>query len=109
MTSLGARGCVARGAGGEVGAAPACRVVVQDTIGAGDFFTAGFLSAYLQVGRTVWGAVLSVTVRRCAVGMIIATLPVVAYLHVGWSSWRCAMQSRPRSHRSPKACTSHSR
>ncbi|GLC40082.1 hypothetical protein PLESTB_000627100 [Pleodorina starrii] len=48
VTSLGARGCVARGAEGEEGASPACRVAVVDTIGAGDFFTAGFLSAYLR-------------------------------------------------------------
>ncbi|GLI71363.1 hypothetical protein VaNZ11_016552 [Volvox africanus] len=47
VTSLGARGCVARGADGEQGASPASRVMVVDTIGAGDFFTAGFLSAYL--------------------------------------------------------------
>ncbi|KAG2496791.1 hypothetical protein HYH03_005199 [Edaphochlamys debaryana] len=50
VTSLGARGCVARGADGELGASPACRVKVVDTIGAGDFFTAGFLAAYLRGG-----------------------------------------------------------
>ncbi|KXZ43676.1 hypothetical protein GPECTOR_83g288 [Gonium pectorale] len=48
VTSLGSRGCVARGAGGEEGASPACRVTVVDTIGAGDFFTSGFLTAYLR-------------------------------------------------------------
>ncbi|PNH08176.1 putative diflavin flavoprotein A 6 [Tetrabaena socialis] len=50
VTSLGSRGCVARGADGGAGAAPACRVSVVDTIGAGDFFTAGFLTAYLRGG-----------------------------------------------------------
>ncbi len=35
VTSLGARGCVARGADGEEGGSPACRVSVVDTIGAG--------------------------------------------------------------------------
>ncbi|PNW80841.1 hypothetical protein CHLRE_07g331800v5 [Chlamydomonas reinhardtii] len=50
VTSLGARGCVARAADGGHGAAAACRVQVVDTIGAGDFFTAGFLAAYLRGG-----------------------------------------------------------
>ncbi|KAG2440728.1 hypothetical protein HXX76_003585 [Chlamydomonas incerta] len=50
VTSLGARGCVARAADGGQGAAAACRVQVVDTIGAGDFFTAGFLAAYLRGG-----------------------------------------------------------
>ena len=45
--SLGARGCVTRSVDGERGVAPGARVPVVDTTGAGDSFTAGFLSAYL--------------------------------------------------------------
>ena len=48
MVSLGARGCIARGRHNQVGACPAPRVQVEDTIGAGDYFTSGFLYAYLH-------------------------------------------------------------
>jgi sugar/nucleoside kinase (ribokinase family) len=48
VVSLGARGCVARARGGRVGTAPAGGVKVVDTIGAGDYFTSGFLYAYLK-------------------------------------------------------------
>lgn len=48
VVSLGPKGCTARSADGTTAAAPAAHVKVVDTIGAGDFFTAGFLSAYLQ-------------------------------------------------------------
>jgi sugar/nucleoside kinase (ribokinase family) len=47
VVSLGARGCVARARDGRVGAAPAGGVKVVDTIGAGDYFTSGFLYAHL--------------------------------------------------------------
>ena len=49
VVSRGPKGCTARSASGETAAAPADDVKVVDTIGAGDFFTAGFLTAYLQV------------------------------------------------------------
>jgi hypothetical protein len=48
VVSLGSRGAVARGSGGEAGFAPARRVPVVDTIGAGDLFSSGFLAAYLR-------------------------------------------------------------
>ncbi|KAI8467790.1 MAG: Ribokinase-like protein [Monoraphidium minutum] len=48
VVSLGARGAVARAAGGEAGSAPAAAVRVVDTIGAGDLFSAGFLFALLR-------------------------------------------------------------
>lgn len=48
VVSLGARGAVARAAGGGAGCAPARKVSVVDTIGAGDLFSAGFLYAYLR-------------------------------------------------------------
>ena len=47
VVSLGARGCVTRSVDGARGVAPGARVPVVDTTGAGDSFTAGFLSAYL--------------------------------------------------------------
>uniref|UniRef100_A0A383WAB7 Cilia- and flagella-associated protein 91 n=1 Tax=Tetradesmus obliquus TaxID=3088 RepID=A0A383WAB7_TETOB len=47
VVSLGPRGCVARARGGLVGTSPAGGVKVVDTIGAGDYFTSGFLYAYL--------------------------------------------------------------
>lgn len=48
IVSLGARGCVARHRDGTVGRAPAGGVKVVDTIGAGDYFTSGFLYAHLR-------------------------------------------------------------
>jgi sugar/nucleoside kinase (ribokinase family) len=48
VVSLGSRGCVARSRDGGYGMAPACLVQVRDTIGAGDYFTSGFLFGYLQ-------------------------------------------------------------
>ncbi|GAX77562.1 hypothetical protein CEUSTIGMA_g5006.t1 [Chlamydomonas eustigma] len=48
VVSKGPKGCAARNASGETASAPAAGVKVVDTVGAGDFFTAGFLSAYLQ-------------------------------------------------------------
>lgn len=48
VVSLGARGCVARAKDGTVGRAPAGGVKVVDTIGAGDYFTSGFLYAHLM-------------------------------------------------------------
>lgn len=48
VVSLGARGCVARTQDGRVGSSPAGGVKVVDTIGAGDYFTSGFLYAYLM-------------------------------------------------------------
>lgn len=48
VVSLGARGCVARHRDGTVGRAPAGGVKVVDTIGAGDYFTSGFLYAHLM-------------------------------------------------------------
>eukprot|EP00884_Botryococcus_braunii_P009420 jgi/Botrbrau1/1847/Bobra.146_1s0041.1 len=63
VVSRGALGAVARSADGEVGCSPACIVPLEDTIGAGDNFTAGFLHAYLE------GAPLSVcTASGCCVG-----------------------------------------
>lgn len=41
VTSLGSRGCVARGADGQEAAAPACRVTVVDTVGAGGWGNRG--------------------------------------------------------------------
>lgn len=49
VVSRGAKGCSARSRAGEVGTSPACMVQVVDTVGAGDYFTGGFLAAYLQV------------------------------------------------------------
>lgn len=48
VVSLGARGCIARARDGSVGRAPAGGVKVVDTIGAGDYFTSGFLYAHLM-------------------------------------------------------------
>jgi len=48
VVSLGARGCVARAKDGAVARAPAGGVKVVDTIGAGDYFTSGFLYAHLM-------------------------------------------------------------
>jgi sugar/nucleoside kinase (ribokinase family) len=48
VVSLGAKGCVARHRDGTVGRAPAGGVKVVDTIGAGDYFTSGFLVAHLM-------------------------------------------------------------
>jgi sugar/nucleoside kinase (ribokinase family) len=48
VVSLGAKGCVARHRDGTVGRAPAGGVKVVDTIGAGDYFTSGFLYAHLM-------------------------------------------------------------
>lgn len=48
VVSLGARGAVARASDGGAGSAPAAKVAVVDTIGAGDLFSAGFLAAYLR-------------------------------------------------------------
>lgn len=48
VVSLGARGCVARARDGTVARAPAGGVKVVDTIGAGDYFTSGFLHAHLK-------------------------------------------------------------
>jgi hypothetical protein len=48
VVSLGARGCIARGRHGGLGACPAPHVTVIDTIGAGDYFTSGFLHAYIH-------------------------------------------------------------
>jgi sugar/nucleoside kinase (ribokinase family) len=48
VVSLGARGCVARSKDGTVARAPAGGVKVVDTIGAGDYFTSGFLHAHLK-------------------------------------------------------------
>eukprot|EP00878_Enallax_costatus_P015473 GHUV01016208.1.p1 GENE.GHUV01016208.1~~GHUV01016208.1.p1 ORF type:complete len:314 (+),score=77.91 GHUV01016208.1:810-1751(+) len=47
VVSLGARGCIARARDGRVGSSPAGGVKVVDTIGAGDYFTSGFLYAHL--------------------------------------------------------------
>ena len=46
--SLGARGCVARAKDGAKGVAPAVRVPVVDTTGAGDSFTAGFFDRVFE-------------------------------------------------------------
>jgi sugar/nucleoside kinase (ribokinase family) len=48
VVSLGARGCVARSSGGQVGRASGRKLQVVDTVGAGDTFTAGFLYGYLH-------------------------------------------------------------
>jgi len=48
VVSLGSKGAVARAADGESGSAPASKVSVVDTIGAGDLFSSGFLYAYLH-------------------------------------------------------------
>lgn len=48
VVSLGPRGCIARTRGGMVGSSPAGGVKVVDTIGAGDYFTSGFLYAHLM-------------------------------------------------------------
>ncbi len=49
VVSLGARGCMARSSTEEAASCPAADVAVVDTIGAGDYFTSGFLHAYLEV------------------------------------------------------------
>ena len=49
VVSRGPRGCTVRSADGKTASAPAADVKVVDTVGAGDFFTSGFLTAYLQV------------------------------------------------------------
>mmetsp|Transcript_21380 Transcript_21380/g.46797 ORF Transcript_21380/g.46797 Transcript_21380/m.46797 type:complete len:380 (+) Transcript_21380:82-1221(+) len=46
VVSLGPKGCVVRNAAGDRASAPAAKVKVIDTIGAGDFFTSGFLYAF---------------------------------------------------------------
>jgi sugar/nucleoside kinase (ribokinase family) len=51
VVTLGPEGCVARGADCERGYAAARKVHVMDTLSAGDYFTSGFLYAYLKVGR----------------------------------------------------------
>ena len=48
IVSLGPKGCTARASTGETASSPAANVKVVDTIGAGDTFTAGFLSGYLS-------------------------------------------------------------
>ncbi|KAK9829366.1 hypothetical protein WJX72_005432 [[Myrmecia] bisecta] len=48
VVSVGPEGCIARARNGEVGTSPACQVTVEDTIGAGDTFSSGFLHAYLS-------------------------------------------------------------
>ncbi|EFJ42029.1 hypothetical protein VOLCADRAFT_119562 [Volvox carteri f. nagariensis] len=79
VTSLGARGCVARGADGEEGASPACRVSVVDTIGAGDFFTAGFLSAYLRGASLQHCCAAGCAAGAEAVQAVGAELPTAAF------------------------------
>jgi sugar/nucleoside kinase (ribokinase family) len=48
IVSLGPKGCTVRASNGETALSPAANVKVVDTIGAGDTFTSGFLSAYLS-------------------------------------------------------------
>ncbi|KAG2441983.1 hypothetical protein HYH02_009776 [Chlamydomonas schloesseri] len=79
VTSLGARGCVARAADGGHGAAAACRVPVVDTIGAGDFFTAGFLAAYLRGGSLTQCAAAGCASGAEAVQAKGAELPAEAF------------------------------
>lgn len=47
VVSMGAKGCVVRERGGNKGIAPANDVKVIDTTGAGDYFTSGFLHAFM--------------------------------------------------------------
>lgn len=80
VVSLGARGAVARSSSGEVGSAPAAKVSVVDTIGAGDLFSAGFLYAYLH------GCPLSVC---CAAGCATGAEAVqVRGTALGDAAWR---------------------
>ncbi len=63
VVSRGAKGCSARSRSGEAGTSPACMVQVVDTVGAGDYFTGGFMAAYLQV----WGLHVVVVPAWCVV------------------------------------------
>lgn len=80
VVTRGARGCVAQGRTGvraDVGMAPGVRVV--DTVGAGDTFASGFLSAYLR------GAPLEVAARcGCLCG---AQAVQVAGANIGEVEW----------------------
>ncbi len=69
--TLGAEGALLRHPGGVV-RAPAPPVVVQDTIGAGDAFTAALLDGLLSAGTSepVWPALLE---RACALGAFVAS------------------------------------
>lgn len=70
ITTLGARGCIVRGPGGEVGTVDAFAVEPVDTTGAGDAF-AGTLAAAWAAGVEPAQAVR----RACAAGALATTVP----------------------------------
>ena len=86
VVTAGARGCFARGSGGdraEAGAGPTAQVL--DTVGAGDSFASGFLRAHLA------GAPLRVaTLCGCLCG---AQAVQVAGANIGAAEW-AALKSR---------------
>jgi sugar/nucleoside kinase (ribokinase family) len=79
VVSLGARGCVAKSRQGAYGMAPACLVDVKDTIGAGDYFTSGFLYGYLQGASLQQCAVCGCAAGAEAVQAVGAELSEGAY------------------------------
>ena len=74
IISRGKKGCVASSAAGESAASPAMAVTVQDTVGAGDAFTAGCLHAWLEGGGlqqcTACGCAAGTAAVQCSGGNI---------------------------------------